>query len=53
MGRAVKTTGIWTDGVLQGLMIAGPPLVLISASLGLMLALSRRALTLEGGGGIN
>ena len=51
--KAVRYTGVWTNGVVQGVLIAGPPLLLLSASLGLMLLLTRGLLTLDGKGGLD
>tara|TARA_Y100000114_G_scaffold117714_1_gene112099 strand:+ start:367 stop:543 length:177 start_codon:yes stop_codon:yes gene_type:complete len=51
--KTVRYTGVWTSGVVQGVLIAGPPLLLLSASLGLMLLLTRGLLTLDGKGGLD
>ena len=37
--KSVRYTGMWTTGTVEGLLIAGPPLLLLVASLGLMIRL--------------
>jgi len=51
--QAARITGYWTEGILKGLAIAGPPLLLLTLSLGITLWLVRRALTLNGTGGVD
>lgn len=51
--RAVLNTGQWTSGIAQGSIIAIPPLLLLSLTLGVTLMLSRNLITMFGKGGLN
>ena len=53
VAKASRITGYWTEGIIKGLMIAGPTLLLLTASLGFTLMLVRRALTWDGKGGVS
>jgi hypothetical protein len=51
--KSIEYTGKWTVGTAQGLMIVGPPLLLLAASTGLMLLLTRNLITMFGKGGLD
>ena len=51
--RSLKTTGYWTEGVIGGALLAGPPLLVLFGSLGFMLMLVRTVLFRAGKGGVN
>jgi len=53
IGKAARITGYWTEGIIKGLAIAGPPLILLTLALGGTLWIVRNALTFQGKGGID
>jgi len=51
--KSARITGYWTEGIVKGLLIAGPTLLILIGSLGFTLMFVRKALTWDGKGGIN
>jgi hypothetical protein len=51
--KSARITGYWTEGIVKGLLISGPTLLILIGSLGFTLMFVRKALTWDGKGGIN
>jgi hypothetical protein len=51
--KSARITGYWTEGIVKGLLIAGPPVLILIGSLGFLLKYTRFALTWGGKGGIS
>ena len=43
-----KVTGYWTDGIFKGTLIAAPPLMVLSLTVGAVLWLVRRGTAIGG-----
>lgn len=46
--EAAKLTGYWTEGIVKGTILAGPPLMVLSIMVGVTLWLVRRGTAIGG-----